>query len=311
MSVLNVSSCSMRQAFGINVYNLMVKYAFVKVGTGDTDYNRFIFYNNVSFQLGGHVYNLQDWENGILRGNRKAPYALSLQFGKTDPRLAYAIHNPTCRIHFALNFGTRSCPAVSFYTPENLEEELRLAALFFFEDAAHLAMDAKRYELKLNKIFAWYKVDFVTHVREYPQRLLQFLQGVKKQELERIIESAKKNNATVKVVFTPYDWSSINAKQIDTFDMQKLKTTEKRSLVKSILFPAKRMNGKFQREESKPSTIRSTNQTNQKTTNCSGSNQESATEHDSNNDDDEQYGDVDGSLSSGFDGTAVMPMEAY
>ncbi|KAL7559455.1 hypothetical protein ACA910_017471 [Epithemia clementina (nom. ined.)] len=265
-----------KTAFGINLYNIMIKYAFIKVGAGTSDYSRLLFFNNVSFNVGGHIYNFQDWENGILRGNRKAPYALSLQFknaksangannsnSHANPRLQFIVQKPDCRIHFALNCGARSCPPVSFYTAENLSHELSLAAAAFCEEDAHVyisppplsssttiipelrqiegkepqqqhASSSHRLEIRLNKIFAWYKIDFVPHAREYPERLLQFLHGVKKQQMERLMDAAKAKKALIKVTFAPYDWSTANAKQIAAFNPRALKSKERRSLVQSI-----------------------------------------------------------------------------
>ena len=231
----------------------MMKYALIKIGQADTDIHRFLFYNNIAFTVGGHVYNLQDWENGILRGNRKAPYALSLQLSKTDPRLPYTITQPTCRTHFALNFGTRACPPVNFYTPDNLDEELDLATNFFLEDDDHLDIDLERQEIRISQIFAWYKQDFVRHKRHYPHRLVQLLRKsvTKKQRLERLIETAQQTKTSIKVVFTAYDWS-VNAKQIATFDVNRLKTKE-RSIVKTMRFASdntkKNQRGNSQHEQ--------------------------------------------------------------
>lgn len=201
------------QAFGINLYNLMIKYAFMKVGAGSTDYNRYVFYNSVKFYVGKYQFSFQDWENGILRGNRKAPYAFSLQFDKKDPRLELIVQKPDPRLHFALNCGARSCPPVNYYTVETLEEDLSLAAQSFCESDAHVRLDTTRNELHLSTIFSWYKVDFARNNKELPVAILQYLRRVKQQELERLLDEGTK----IRVVFDPYDWS-MNAHNVKTFD---------------------------------------------------------------------------------------------
>ena len=44
------------KAFGINLYNLMIKFAFMKVGIGSSSVNRNAFFTIVKFNIGGHLY---------------------------------------------------------------------------------------------------------------------------------------------------------------------------------------------------------------------------------------------------------------
>lgn len=207
-----------KTAFGINVYNLMVKYAFMKVGAGATDLARLAFYNNVKFNIGGFIFNFQDWENGILRGNKKAPYALKLQFDQKDPRLMLAIKEPDFRLHFGLNCGARSCPPVNNYTVENLDEELKMAANAFCEDEFNVSICTRRKQLSVSKIFQWYKTDFAENNKELPSAVLPYLRRVKHQELDRLVDS----DVSIKVVFKHYDWSS-PVTNVKTFDMSDMK----------------------------------------------------------------------------------------
>eukprot|EP00523_Entomoneis_sp_CCMP467_P015548 CAMPEP_0168772226 /NCGR_PEP_ID=MMETSP0725-20121227/3847_1 /TAXON_ID=265536 /ORGANISM="Amphiprora sp., Strain CCMP467" /LENGTH=561 /DNA_ID=CAMNT_0008821737 /DNA_START=197 /DNA_END=1884 /DNA_ORIENTATION=- len=218
------------QAFGINLYNLMIKYAFIKVGTGETDYSRLVFFNRVKFQVGPDLYSFQDWENGILRGNRKAPYAMSLQFSnkakKRDPRLDYVVKNVDARIHFALNCGAESCPPVSYYTARNLHRELHLAAAAFCEDEGNLYIDEDKREVRLSKIFLWYKQDFVENNKQYSERLMKYTMSLKKQQLQKVCDSAQRELKHVKVGSLPYNWST-EAESIATFDLNKHKLQER------------------------------------------------------------------------------------
>lgn len=206
------------QAFGINLYNLMIKYAFMKVGAGTSDYARYVFYNAIKFQVGKYVFSFQDWENGVLRGNRKAPYAFGLQFDKKDPRLDLIVKKPDSRLHFGLNCGARSCPPVSTYSAETLEEDLSMAANAFCEDEHSVFLDSKKKELHLSMIFSWYKVDFAESNKELPGAVLKYLRRTKHQDLDRLIDSGAK----VKVVFKTYDWAS-NATNVKAFESSDLK----------------------------------------------------------------------------------------
>jgi len=228
-----------KKAFGINLYNLMIKYAFIKVGAGDSDYNRLIFFNRVSFRVGPHTYNFQDWENGFLRGNRKAPYAMSLQFSakKQDPRLELMVQDVDERLHFALNCGAQSCPPVNYYTAENLNQELKMAAAAFCEDEGNVTIiddDNDKRELKISKIFSWYKSDFVENAKQYPTQVLTYLMSLKKQKLQRVMDSAQREMQQVKVSFLPYDWST-GALHIETFNVNVWKVQERRGPLQKMM----------------------------------------------------------------------------
>jgi hypothetical protein len=179
--------------------------------------------------VGGYIFSFQDWENGILRGNRRAPYALNLPFTKKDPRYQFVIQEPDCRIHFALNCGARSCPPLNEFSAENLEEELSIVSFSFCEDRENVLIDPKKHEIHVSKIFSWYRVDFADSNNQLPHKLVEYLRGVEKQSLERMLGDRK----AIKVFWNNYDWSS-KASEFVPFNADVLKAN-KRSLVKSFL----------------------------------------------------------------------------
>jgi hypothetical protein len=130
----------------------------------------------------------------------------------------FAIKEPDFRLHFGLNCGARSCPPVNNYTVENLDEELTMAANAFCEDDFNVAIDTKRKQLCLSKIFQWYRTDFADNNKGLPRAVVKYLRRVKHQELDRLIDS----DASIKVVFKQYDWSSA-ATNVKTFDMADIK----------------------------------------------------------------------------------------
>lgn len=194
-------------AFSINLYNFMIKYAFTKVGIGTTDIGRNLFFNTVSIQLGGgsdstsYVLTFQELENGILRGNRKAPYALTRSIGSIDGRVKLVMPKVDNRIHFALNCGASSCPPVKNFTDTAVEEELRIVAQAFCEDDDNVRVEDNR--LYLSKIFSWYIEDFGGNTTESAKTVLPFLRGEKAKALNALIATG-----TVKVRYNLYDWST-------------------------------------------------------------------------------------------------------
>lgn len=210
------------QAFGINVYNTMISYGFMKVGL-HSDSSRSAFFNKIQFNIGGYIFSFQEWEHGILRANQRPPYSMSAPFGKKDPRLELALKETDCRIHFGLNCGARSCPPVRTFSADDLENELNLVAQSFCEDDGNVQLDLEKGEIRLSKIFYWYIADFGGKKSELPQYIVRYVRGMKKQTMEKIVSSGSS-----KVRFLEYDWSP-NVKSSFAFDAASLgdrKSTE-------------------------------------------------------------------------------------
>lgn len=183
----------------------MIKYAFIKVGIPVTYRSRHSFFNNVKFQIGPDVFSFQDLENGVLRGNRKAPFSLSLPFSKGDSRIEIAVKAVDCRIHFALNCGAKSCPPVKVFTPQSLEEELRIVSQAFCEDDEQVRVDLKNETVYLSRLFSWYQEDFGKNKVELLKTITSFLRGQKKLDLEQLSD---RKGESVKIDYNDYDWST-------------------------------------------------------------------------------------------------------
>lgn len=202
-----------RSAYAINVYNLMITYAFIKVGIGQTNLARSAFFGRTCLNLGGHLLSFSDLENGVLRSNSKPPYMFSLPFGRSDPRLPLAVANKDCRIHFALNCGAKSCPPIKHFSAESLGEELRIVASAFCEQDENVLVDSENHELHLSMILYWYRTDFATSNAELPTVIVQYLRGAKKEALQKMIDSGK----PVTVKFLEYNWDT-NASEFVPFE---------------------------------------------------------------------------------------------
>ena len=106
-----------KNSFWINCYNGLV------INQLKADSNLFKkhseFFNRSIISIGNEKISLNDIENGILRlqsDQRKTKFLKKYQPQKLD-----------YRIHFALNCGAKSCPPISFYQPEDLNEQLDMA----------------------------------------------------------------------------------------------------------------------------------------------------------------------------------------
>jgi glutaredoxin len=207
-------------AFSINLYNFMIKYAFIKVGIGSTSLGRNAFFNTVSFNIGGNLLTFQDLEHGVLRGNRKAPNGITKPFGSHDDRLGLVFPNVDIRIHFALNCGTLSSPQIQDFTCYGVQEELRVAAHEFCADDKNVSIQGNI--VHLSKIFSWYSEDFGSNTTECLRTIQSFCRGSKAVKLKSLLDEGG-----VKVKYSTYDWS-VDASDFMTFTADNVKADSSR-----------------------------------------------------------------------------------
>ena len=65
------------------------------------------FWRNTCYNIGGHVFSLDDIEHGVLRVNRPHPSSGERLLGESDPRLQFMMSEVDPRIHFALVCGAK------------------------------------------------------------------------------------------------------------------------------------------------------------------------------------------------------------
>ncbi|TRZ01052.1 hypothetical protein DNTS_033667 [Danionella cerebrum] len=177
-------------AFFINIYNTLVIHGNLRLGFPRNIWQRYRFFNYVSYFIGGQLFTLQDIENGVLRGNRKGIAQFLKPFSSSDPRLQVALPEVEPLIHFALNCGVKGCPPIKTYTPQDIDSQLLAAAEAFLEKDDGCTIDGVAREVRLSQIFRWYKEDFGGSDEK------------KKRNLHALLSSGK-----FKVSFLPYDWS--------------------------------------------------------------------------------------------------------
>lgn len=193
-----------RLAFFINTYNALVIHGYLRLGPPTNMWQRYRFFNYVSYLIGGEVFTLQDIENGVLRGNRKGMAQLLKPFSKTDPRLQMALPDAEPLIHFALNCGAKGCPPIKTYSPQDIDGQLRTAAEAFLENDDGCVVDAERREVRLSQIFKWYKGDFGGTDEKLLHWVLEHMgDSPKKNSLHSLLSAGK-----TKIGYLPYDWST-------------------------------------------------------------------------------------------------------
>ena len=223
-----------RTAFGINVYNLMIRYAFVKLGFPDSTDRREAFLESIKMQIGEDLLSFYDLEYGLLRGNQKPGHqGSSVPFGKKDYRLGLALASTDARIHFALFRGgggssklftspdgqtTSSdqcccrCGPVDFFAADTLDRDLQMLAEAFCERDENFSIDSRSNKVVLARTLEWFGKDLKLTNQQLLNRLLAYVRGDKFIMLQAIIRRKPK------VVFHPFDWKPAYAETFDTFD---------------------------------------------------------------------------------------------
>jgi hypothetical protein len=144
-----------KKAFWINLYNATVQYLLLEDSTRYE--NRDKFFQTRWIKVAGVDMSLDEMEHGILRrseikyglGYVKNPFV-------SDFIKRHQVEVKDSRIHFALNCGAGSCPPISFYSPENINEELDLSVMGFLKATTSVEGNT----VYVTRLFQWFKGDF-------------------------------------------------------------------------------------------------------------------------------------------------------
>jgi hypothetical protein len=155
---LTISGDEARIAFWLNLYNaLLLRELQRKPRSGSVLRHRGLF-GSTAYRVGEHDFSLDLIEHGVLRRNARRPYRLGRLLSAGDPRLEASPSYLEPRIHFALNCGAVSCPAITPYTAASLEQELTTAAAAYIR--AETDVDRERGRIKLPYLMRLYGDDF-------------------------------------------------------------------------------------------------------------------------------------------------------
>jgi hypothetical protein len=187
-------------AFWINLYNTMVIHGVIDLDIRESVKEGHGFFTRLKYDIGGHLFSLNDIEHGILRGNSRPPYGIFRPFGQSDPRFTFIVAPTDPRVHFTLVCGSKSCPPIGFYTSERIEEQLELATASFINSQEVEIIPFKNV-VRISQIFRWYHGDFGGNKRSIIEFLLRHLDGGGKKDF---LENHKE---TIKVRYRAYDWS--------------------------------------------------------------------------------------------------------
>jgi len=145
-------------AFWLNCYNAGTQLLLDRRPALYESPLRFLrFFRADAVTVAGTGLSLDAIEQGILRGGR-SKYGLGYL-----PRIPWPFerrYRVACdpRIHFALNCGAESCPAIRAYEPATVDDQLDLATEHYLEQG--VTYDAEGDVATVPRVFLWYRGDF-------------------------------------------------------------------------------------------------------------------------------------------------------
>jgi hypothetical protein len=150
------------RAFWINLYNALTLQALALHTLKATVLEIPGFADRFAYRVDGLNFSLNDIEHGVLRGNRTL--LGTPQFRTNDARSRFVLPLDP-RVHFALNCGAESCPAVKAYQADQLEAQLELATHAYL-----FSVRLEQHRVRLPRLMQWYRRDFgdlIAFVRRY------------------------------------------------------------------------------------------------------------------------------------------------
>ncbi|XP_050410377.1 uncharacterized protein LOC126824957 [Patella vulgata] len=202
---LNTLSEDEKIPFFINIYNALTIHSLAEQKElPDSVLKMYQFWRTAAYNIGGHVYTLDDIEHGILRGNRSHPASNQPLFSEKDPRLKFAVKKVDPRIHFALVCGAKSCPAINVYSPANKDHALDEATRNFCRQ--EVSMFTESDEIWLSKIFQWYRQDFGETDTDVIRWTIPYLDANQQDRANLLLLKLEKIGQ-VDIKYNEYDWS--------------------------------------------------------------------------------------------------------
>lgn len=143
-------------AFWLDVYNAAAQLLLER--RPELFESRLRFFRASAVTIAGVELSLDDVEHGIVRGER-SKYGLGYlpRLERTGLDASYRL-DPDPRIHFALNCGAASCPAVLAYDPETVDETLDDATAAYLDRT--VVYDAERDRVRVPRVCLWFLGDF-------------------------------------------------------------------------------------------------------------------------------------------------------
>jgi hypothetical protein len=147
-------------AFWLNCYNAGTQILLDECPGRYESPLRFVrFFRAPAVTVGGATLSLDRIENGLLRGSR-SKYGLGYlpKVFVTAFERRYRLDDCDPRIHFALNCGAESCPAIRVYEPDRIDGQLDTATRQYLGTTVDYDPDAG--VVRVPRVYLWFRGDF-------------------------------------------------------------------------------------------------------------------------------------------------------
>ena len=179
-----------KKAFWMNVYNGFIQVLLKE--NPDFYKDRNDFFHTKRITVAGQLLSFDDIEHGIIRRSKiKLSLGLLSKWNVSDFEKQFRTEKTDGRVHFALNCGAKSCPAVAAYDAERLDEQM--------DKSTKIHLNAtSRYDEATNTVYvtsllSWFRGDFGNK-----NKVRNFLK-----KYEVLPENARKT----KLSYETYDWT--------------------------------------------------------------------------------------------------------
>lgn len=146
-------------AFWCNCYNAGTQLLLAeRRGLYESPLRFLRFFSTPCLTVAGTPLSLDDIEQGLLRGRSKYGLGYLPRLLVSRFELRYRLDSVDPRIHFALNCGAESCPAIRAYESDAIDDQLDLATRTYLDATVEHDPDAGR--VRVPRVFRWYRGDF-------------------------------------------------------------------------------------------------------------------------------------------------------
>ncbi len=146
-------------AFWLNCYNAGTQRLLAERPELYESPLRFVrFFGARCLTVAGTGLSLDDIEQGILRARSKYGLGYLPRLVVDTFEVLYRLDDLDPRLHFALNCGAASCPAIRAYEPDAVDDQLELATEVYLD--ATVEYDPESGTVRVPRVFLWYHGDF-------------------------------------------------------------------------------------------------------------------------------------------------------
>jgi hypothetical protein len=187
-----ISNDERRKAFWINIYNsFIIIFLNSNPSLLENQKFRYSLFSNKKIIIGGYKLSLNNILHGILRHSKvwwAKGYLSKIYVNRFEKR--FRIHTFDNRIHFAINYGSKSSPPIRVYESAEISHQLELSTKLYLD--SEVTFFEEENMVTVSQLFNWYAGDFGGK-----NGILKFLKEYEKVPGDTVPE----------IIYTPFSWS--------------------------------------------------------------------------------------------------------